>query len=89
MGAKQGWIVGVGEIEGDSIIVDDALVTSGVRFGPRFDPDDVQRTTIGSRVFRRQTCDTGTMTCTSTIPEFGSGSLNVERITGVEGLACN
>jgi len=45
---KQRWMIGVGDTQGNSIVVDELLSTHGGRFGPNFNPDDVAFTTIGS-----------------------------------------
>ena len=39
---KQAWFYGLGEQDGTGIIVSEMLITSGGRFGPNFDPDQVQ-----------------------------------------------
>lgn len=46
-GKGQAWILGVGNVIGNSIVVDDMQITSGGIFGPGFDPDDVVRETWG------------------------------------------
>ena len=45
---KQRWFIGIGSIQGDSLTVDSLLMPVGARFGDEFDPDDVERQTIGS-----------------------------------------
>ena len=40
---QQSWMVAVGTIQGDSILVDEVTITDGPSFGPGFDPNDVNR----------------------------------------------
>ncbi len=87
---NQAWFVGVGTIDGKTITVDEVFVPRGTVFGPNFDPDDVELVPWGSMEFTIDSCNTGTMSYVSSKGgEFGSGSLNLERITALAGLGCN
>jgi len=55
------------------------VLSEGGRFGPAFNPNDVRRTPWGSMTFTITGCRTGTLTYTSTLPGYGSGSIQVER----------
>jgi len=46
-GSGQAWILGVGNVVGNSIVVDDIQITGGGIFGEDFDPDDVIRESWG------------------------------------------
>jgi hypothetical protein len=85
----QAWFVGVGEIDGKTITVEDVRIPLGTVFGPSFDPLDVMLVPWGSFEFVFDGCNSGTMSYSSGKGgEFGSGSLDVERITGLAGLTC-
>lgn len=86
---NQAWFVGVGSIDGKTITVDDVFIAGGGVFGPGFDSDDVELVPWGSMEFTFDSCGTGTMSYVSTKGgEFGSGSLDLERITGLAGVPC-
>jgi len=85
---NQAWFVGVGNIDGKTITVPDVLIPRGAVFGPTFDPDDVSLDAWGTMTFTFDSCSSGTMSYASSKGSFGSGSLNLERITSVAGLPC-
>ena len=85
---NQAWWVGVGTVEGKTIRVDETEIPGGTVFGPNFDPDDLVRVPWGSMEFTFDSCTTGTMSYESKLSEYGSGTLNLERITTVAGLPC-
>jgi len=84
---NQMWLVGVGTIVGDTLTIDELLVTSGPGFGPGFDPDDVVGEVWGSLVIIFTGCDTATLDYVSVL-EFGSGSFSLIRLTALAGLSC-
>ncbi|HOP22192.1 MAG TPA: hypothetical protein PK055_09300 [Gammaproteobacteria bacterium] len=47
-GNEQMWLIGVGKIVGNSIVVDELLKTTGGFFGPGFNPDNVTHESVGS-----------------------------------------
>jgi hypothetical protein len=47
-GSGQAWILGVGSVVGNSIVIDDIQITRGGIFGEDFDPDTVVRESWGS-----------------------------------------
>ena len=63
------------------------LTSSGGIFGPEFNPDDVDFKSWGSLELDL-TCDGGTATYSSTEEGFGSGVLNVVRLTNIDQLPC-
>ena len=85
--ASQAWFVGVGEIVGDTIHFKNATNPEGGRFGAGFNPAQVQQPIWGDFMFRFDGCDTGTMSYVGS-PAWGTGALNLERITRVAGLNC-
>ena len=86
---NQAWFVGAGTIDGKTITIDDVRIGRGAFFGDDFDPDDVSLDPWGTMEFTFDSCNTGTMSYVSSKgSEFGSGSLNLERITQLAGLDC-
>lgn len=55
----QRWLIDVGDIEGDEIVFPALTVTNGDRFGPDFDPDDVEQEVVGNAVLRFDDCNSG------------------------------
>ena len=53
--------------------------------GPDFDPTTVVSTIVGSASFRFSDCNTGNM---DYVVDGDSGSLNLTRITNIDGLSC-
>lgn len=47
---RQRWYFGLARLEGHRMMVDSLLATHGGKFGPDFDPEDVQTTEVGSLV---------------------------------------
>ena len=86
---NQAWFVGVGTINGKTITVDDVRMGVGTFFGAGFDPSDVTLVPWGSWTFTFDGCNSGTMTYSSVLPEFGTGALNMQRITALNGLSCS
>ncbi len=42
------WFAGLGEVVGNSVVIDEVYRVSGSEFGSGFDPDDIERTRVGS-----------------------------------------
>jgi len=85
---NQVWILGVGQIDGDRIEVNDAHFTSGGVFGPTFDPADVVRHDWGRIELVFDGCDSALLEYQGP-PAFGSGSLPLQRLTTVRSLECS
>jgi hypothetical protein len=85
---RQRWMIGVGDIEGSRILFDELLTTSGGRFGTDFDPQDVINTTWGTLEFEFTSCDNATATYAGP-PDFGTGSLNLQRRSRIFGEDCH
>ncbi len=84
---NQFWMIGVGNIDGSKITFPELLSPYGGKFGPNFDPDDVEFPVWGTLEFDFSTCDSATANYSGP-PEFGSGGLNVTRLTSLWGLDC-
>jgi hypothetical protein len=85
---KQRWMIGIGAIQGSRIIFDELLTTGGAKFGPDFDPADVEYTTWGTLELAFTGCDSATATYTGP-PDFGSGSLSLQRLSRISGQSCD
>ncbi|HKJ16036.1 MAG TPA: hypothetical protein VJ984_01640 [Xanthomonadales bacterium] len=88
--ATQAWIGGIGEIQGSSIVVESASteITSGPSFGPEFDPERVIRRTWGKFVLSFEDCNKGVMYYQAQDLDYGSGSLDLTRLTSLGNLGC-
>ncbi len=53
------WLVGNGRIEGNRIEFPELIAASGARFGPDFDPEDVETATVGSARMVFDGCTSG------------------------------
>ena len=81
------WFFGTGEVQGDKLVFENMLTTSGARFGADFNPDDVQLDPWGSLELELE-CDSGTARFNPTEQGFPAGTLNLERLTYLTGLSC-
>jgi hypothetical protein len=85
----QRWLQGVGQIvhgeTGDSIDFPQLYVTHGGRFGPNFNPNDVQTQIVGSASLSFSDCDAGTFHYAA----FNqSQTLPIARLTQTMGAGC-
>lgn len=85
---KQYWMLGVGEVIGSKITIDSLDFYKGGKFGPGFDPDDVERSRWGSLEFNFSSCTEGTATYQGP-SNFGNGSLDIKKLSSVWGLDCS
>ncbi len=85
---QQAWIAGIGSIAGNTIAVTDAIITHGGVFGSAFNPDEVERDAWGTIIMTFNDCNHATVNYTGPAA-FGSGTLNLERLTSISGLGCN
>jgi len=73
-GLTQAWVLGVGEQVEGGVVVNELVMPTGGRFGPAFDPGDVQYSTFGSLSFQFPTCGTNTERgILKVVPEAGNG----------------
>jgi hypothetical protein len=84
---KRRWFFGIGEIQEGKLIFADMQTSSGGIFGAGFDPLQVEFTPWGSLELDLD-CQSGTATYNSTEPGFGSGTLNLRRLTSIDQLEC-
>jgi hypothetical protein len=81
------WFFGLGDIRDGKLVFDNMLTSSGGIFGPDFDPETVQFEPWGTLELDLD-CYGGTATYTSSEEGFGSGTLNVVRLTNIDQLNC-
>jgi len=84
---RQQWLTGVGGRKGDQILFPEMAVTSGARFGEAFDPGDVEQQTWGMLALELD-CASGVIAWDATESGYGTGSLELERLTGLQRPAC-
>jgi hypothetical protein len=84
---EQAWFYNLGTVEDDTITFE-MLLPSGADFGPTFDSDEMTFPPWGTVVFTFQDCNTATVSYSSPIEGYGSGSLDVTRLTQLWLLAC-
>jgi hypothetical protein len=85
-GAQQ-WIYGVGDIVGNTVHMD-AFTTTGALFPPLFASTQVRTSPFGTLDFNFSSCNTGTLTFSSSRAEFTSGSLTLTRLTQIKDQSC-
>ncbi|GMU42431.1 MAG: hypothetical protein AMXMBFR25_04170 [Lysobacterales bacterium] len=87
LNGAQRWIIATGPISGDTATLT-ANITSGGQFPPAFHPAQVALQSWGTLSFRALDADRATWTWNSTLAGFGSGSMNLTRLTGLTGSDC-
>ena len=85
---RQAWMIGVGEIRGRTLWIEDMQIASGTHFGDAFVPQDVVLTHWGSYGFFYETCDMTSVRYASVFEEYGSGALNGVRLSILEDTNC-
>ncbi len=83
----QAWMIGVGYLEGDHIVVDRMQTLKGAVFGSDFNSAELQKEEWGRIEMVFNGCDTGE-TRYSGPPEYGEGVLQMRRLTRLHGLNC-
>lgn len=84
---QQAWLLGVGPIDGDIAIVDTSI-TSGASWIPNFNHDDVVFDSWGTMAFTFTDCNHGRVDFDSGLPGYGSGHMDLVRLTQPTGLTC-
>lgn len=82
------WLYGVLAVDGSRLVGDLARVSGG-RFGPAFDPTQVQQQAWGGIELDVEGCDAAELRWTSNDAAFGSGTLPMVRLTAMQGQRCN
>ena len=81
------WFYGTGEIQGDRLVFTDLYTTSGPAFGEPFDPTHLEIDRWGSLELELQ-CETGMARFTPSEAGFPAGTLDLIRLTFLDGLGC-
>src|SRR4030095_14627264 len=86
-GAGQAWFTGVGTYVGNTASITDVQMPSGGRWIPNFDPARIVHNAWGTLTFTFTDCDHGRVDFHS-VAGYGSGSMNLTRLTKPAGLVC-
>ncbi len=85
---EQAWLLGIGTLEGNRIVIDGALRPVGTSFGAGFDPARVERTNWGRIEFEFASCNATTVRYSSSAEGFGTGVLAAQRLTRLASATC-
>ena len=86
-GTGQAWFGNVGTIDGDTATVS-AVKTEGGRWIPNFDPANITQPSWGTLTFHFTDCSHGEVDFASTMPGYGSGHMDLVRLTQPLGVVC-
>lgn len=86
-GKEQAWFTGVGTYAGNTATITNVVLPTGGRFIPNFDASAVTANRWGSLTFTFADCNYGRVEFSS-VYGYGSGSMNISRLTQPAGLAC-
>jgi hypothetical protein len=84
---SQMWLVGIGEREGDSVIVE-VQRTRGPRFGATYDPADLVREPWGALRLSFTACDSAHVDFLSGEAAYGRGSYRLVQLARLNGTVC-
>jgi len=85
----QSWIVGLGPVSGNQAVLRGTqTVGSGAQFPPNFDATRVSQQAWGTLTFTFSDCNHGHVEWAATAPGYGSGGMDLERLTLPAGLTC-
>jgi plastocyanin len=88
-GGQQAWLLGSGNYDPTSNTVTvEAAQSTGTRFPPNFNHADITTVDWGSITFTFTDCSHGTVSWNSKIAGYGTGSMPLTKIIGVNGLTC-
>ncbi len=81
------WFFGTGELVNGDLVFSNMLMTRGPRFGAAYNPADLIVSPWGSLTLDID-CNVGRSTYNSSVAGFGSGGLQLSRLTRIAGLDC-
>jgi len=81
------WFFGVGDIRQGKLVFNEMFTTHGGIFGAGFDPETVEVEPWGSLELEL-VCESGTARFNPSEPGFPAGTLNLTRLTLLDGLSC-
>jgi hypothetical protein len=85
--SERRWFYNVGEIQGNKLVFDNLLTTHGPIFGDKNPLQSLVQTPWGKTELQLN-CLTGTATYSSTEAGFAPGTMNLKRVTVLDGLDC-
>ncbi len=80
LNGEQVWLIGLGTRNGNRLVFEDMVITSGASFGSEFNPADVIRRTFGAITVDFTDCNSFTATVDTVLPEFHDIVLDVTKI---------
>ena len=86
-GTEQAWFTGVGTYSGNTATIASVVLPTGGRWIPNFNPSQVVVNPWGTLTFTFTDCNHGRVDFSSTAG-YGSGSMNLTRLTQPAGLTC-
>ena len=84
---KRRWFFGTGEMRNGDLVFSNLLTTRGPRFGAAYNSADLMVSPWGSLTLDID-CNAGRSTYNSSVAGFGSGGLQLSRLTRIAGLDC-
>ena len=87
LNGEQRWMTALGPINGNSATLT-ATITSGAQFPPNFNPSQVVSQPWGTMTFTAVDADHASWSWNSTVAGFGSGSMNLTRLSTLTGSDC-
>ncbi len=84
---NQVWALGTGQITGDTLVME-MRTSRGPVFGPNFDPSALQQVPFGTVTMQFDNCENGTLSWTSSDPQFGVGNMPIQRLTSSGDSRC-
>ena len=84
----QAWFLGVGTYSANTATVTEVVQPRGGRWVPNFDSGQIVNNLWGTFTFRFTDCNRGRVDFSSVVPGFGSGSMELTRLTQPAGLSC-
>jgi N-acetylneuraminic acid mutarotase len=85
----QAWIVGLGPIDGNHAVLQGIQTAgTGARFPPNFDQANVRAENWGTLTFTFSDCNHGRVDWAASTPSYGSGGMDLTRLTLPAGLVC-
>ena len=86
-GTGQAWFTGVGTYSGNTATINAVDLPTGGRWIPNFDPTQIVHSQWGSLTFTFSDCNHGKVDFSS-VNGYGTGSMNLTRLTQPAGLSC-
>jgi len=80
LNGEQVWLIGAGTRNGNRLLFEDIVITSGASFGSEFDPADVIRQIFGTITVDFTDCNSFTAAVDTVLPEFHDIVLDVTKI---------